>query len=305
MKLCIVTPVYFDAPSFQRLHADIRAQSAAIPEITAIGFVVIDDSAGADPATADLVALSNTEIVRPPYNLGHQRTLVYGLRATLPGLTRDDVVVTMDSDGEDKATDLPRLVRACLDDGTLALAVRTSRETTLIFRLAYLLFRLMFRVLTGQVVRSGNFAAYQAGSMKRLIRNPNFNLCYSATLVALGVPTTGVPCARGRRYAGRSKMTYSKLAVHGLRMLMPFIDRIAIRAICAFTLVFLAGVITCIVLVALRVLMHFAVPGWASIALLSVLVLSFVALGNVLLIFVLFSQSRSVTHLGLEGKDGD
>jgi len=45
------------------------------------------------------------------------------------------------------------------------------------------------------------------------------------------MPVAYVPCERGRRYQGESKMTYGKLAMHGLRMLMPFTDKIAIRAL--------------------------------------------------------------------------
>jgi len=52
--------------------------------------------------------------------------------------------------------------------------------------------------------------------------------------VGLNVPTILVPCERGRRTIGQSRMGLSALVRHGLGMLMPFTDRIATRALLAF-----------------------------------------------------------------------
>ncbi len=39
-----------------------------------------------------------------------------------------------------------------------------------------------------------------------------------------------VPCARGTRFAGTSRMNAQSLMAHGVRMLLPFAERIAVRA---------------------------------------------------------------------------
>ena len=105
----------------------------------------------------------------------------------------------------------------------------------------YVVYRTFFRVLTGTTVRTGNFAAQRANSMAATIFHPSFDLCYSSTLLALGRPTSFVPCARGRRFAGESRMNTTSLMIHGVRMLMPFSERIAVRmlvlaSICAIAL---------------------------------------------------------------------
>src|SRR5690606_17267546 len=40
-----------------------------------------------------------------------------------------------------------------------------------------------------------------------------------------------VPCARGQRTAGRSRMGSLALLMHGVRMMMPLADRIAVRSL--------------------------------------------------------------------------
>ena len=74
----------------------------------------------------------------------------------------------------------------------------------------------------GTTVRSGNFAAQTGNSLKTTIGHPTFNLCYSSSLLALRRPTVMVPCARGARFAGTSRMNAQSLMAHGVRMLLPF-----------------------------------------------------------------------------------
>ena len=100
----------------------------------------------------------------------------------------------------------------------------------------YVVYRLAFRLLTGTTVRSGNFAVQRGDSLKATIGHPAFDLCYSSSLLALRRPTAMVPCARGARFAGTSRMNAQSLMAHGVRMLLPFAERIAVRAMVLATL---------------------------------------------------------------------
>ena len=53
---------------------------------------------------------AHVTVLQPPFNLGHQRALVYALRKALPQIADEDAVVTLDADGEDRPEDLPRLL---------------------------------------------------------------------------------------------------------------------------------------------------------------------------------------------------
>jgi glycosyltransferase involved in cell wall biosynthesis len=306
----IFTPVYRDARSFRILHERLLEVLAARPEASgAVRFVVIDDTAGQDPEAAALTELEDVTVLRPPFNLGHQRALVYALRKALPEIADEDAVVTLDADGEDRPEDLPRLLEATGADGArerpVALALRTKRRESIGFKAFYRLFRLLFRSLTGTTVRSGNFAVLPGSIARRALLHPTFDLSYSSAILALDLPIAYVPCERGKRYEGRSKMTYGKLAMHGLRMLMPFTDRIAIRALATFVFFGVLGAVLATIVLGLKVFTSSTVPGWTSYIALGALIVSLVALGNFVSLFVLFSQTRAVSLANIEEIDRD
>jgi hypothetical protein len=301
----IVTPVYRDVSSFEILRE--RLLEVLGPDAGETRFVVIDDTAGQDPQIERLHGLADVTVLRPPFNLGHQRAIVYALRKILPRVGDDDAIVTLDADGEDQPSDLPRLLAPLQNEAgsgqlkqQVVLALRTKRRESLGFKIFYRLFRLMFRSLTGATVRSGNFAAMPGSLAKRVLQHPTFDLSYSSAILALDVPVEYVPCERGERYEGRSKMTYGRLAMHGLRMLMPFTDRIAIRALGTFVFFGILGGVLAFVVVCLKLFTSSAIPGWTSYIALGALIVSLVALGNFVSLFVLFSQTRAVSLANIE-----
>jgi glycosyltransferase involved in cell wall biosynthesis len=302
----IVTPVYRDTGSFRILRERLLETLAADPDAApgTIRFVVIDDTGGQDREVEGLRDLDDVIVLQPPFNLGHQRGIVYALRKMLPRFAEDDAVVTMDADGEDRPEDLPRLL-AALREGKEAghqvvLALRTKRHEPPLFKILYRGFKVLFRALTGATVRTGNYAVMSGAVARRALLHPTFDLAYSSAILALDMPVAFVPCERGRRYQGESKMTYGKLAMHGLRMLMPFTDRIAIRALAAFVFFGLAGALLAAVVVFIKVFTDASIPGWTSYVALSALIVSLVALGNFVSLFVLFSQTRAVSLASIE-----
>jgi hypothetical protein len=216
----------------------------------------------------------------------------------------EDVIVTLDADGEDRPEDLDRMLQPLAGDSQnlqmVVVALRTQRRESFSFKLMYTMFKLLFVFLTGLVVRTGNFAAFRGWFAKNVLLHPHFDLCYSSTLLSLNRPLVFVPCKRGQRYAGTSRMSYLKLFMHGIRMLMPFLDRIAIRALIGFSIIFGLGVTSAVVIVGVRLFTTIAIPGWATYTLLLTLLLSFVALGNFVILFALFSQSQGISMSSLD-----
>ena len=305
--LWVVSPVYFDVESYgvlaERLRQAIGADAALRDR--ALRLVVVDDSAGRDPAVERLRG-SDVRIIEPPFNLGHQRALVYGLRTVAPELADDDLVVTLDADGEDRPEDLPRLVASLARSGDgVVLALRTRRHEKRLFRVAYVFFKIFFRALTGRFVRSGNYAAFRGRLAKTALTHPHFDLCYSSTLTTLNAPIEYVPCERGERYAGKSQMDYWRLLTHALTMLMPFTDRIAVRALLTFTMTMVLAVLGSLAVIAVRLFTERAIPGWATSTLLLLIVLSFVALGNFVVLFAVFAQARGTWLADIEKERHD
>lgn len=305
MSIWFVTPIYHDVGSFRVLRERLLEVLAEMPvtDRVPVRFVAIDDSAGQDAEIAGLAELEDVTLLQPPFNLGHQRAIVYALRKVLPRIPDEDLIVTLDADGEDRPEDLPRLLAPLTDpeaDDPVVLAWRTRRREPFAFKILYFFFRLLFRALTGTTVRSGNFAALRASVARRALLHPTFDLSYSSALLALDLPIEYVPCERGERYQGRSKMTYGRLAMHGLRMLMPFTDRIAIRVLGVFVVSLVFGLVLALGVVGVKLFTDSAIPGWATFTALGALIVSLVALGNFASLFVLFSQTRAVSLSSIE-----
>jgi len=306
-RLWIVCPSYTDVAAFSMLRKRVLDLVRDDPLLDRpVRFVVVDDTAGCDDEIVQLGAYEDVMVVTPPFNLGHQRAIVCGLRVIEPELQDSDLVVTMDSDGEDRPEDLPRLLEQLINGAAernrVCVAWRTKRHESFGFRVMYFFFRIMFRSLTGVTVRSGNYAAYRGWTARRMLLHPYFDLCYSSTLVSLDLALTRVPCERGERYAGRSRMSLSRLLMHGVRMLMPFTDRIALRALTAFTATFGLSILVSLVVLAIKIFTSSAIPGWATATLLGILILSFLALSNAVVLFVVFSESRGVSLTSLEAQ---
>lgn len=234
LRIVVVCPVYDDAQAFDQVRQRVRTTLEEHLGVGDVRFVVTDDTAGEDLALHAL-ADSRTNVLTPPYNLGHQGAIVFALRELVEWLRPDDLVVTMDSDGEDRPEDLPALLAPLLDWPEdlhlVSVARRTHRKEGVAFRMAYLAFKLLFRVLTGTVIRSGNFAAMRGALVVAAIGHPHFDQCYSSSLIALPFRRRDVPLARGTRYSGRSRMSALRLVTHGMHMLMPFLERIAVRCL--------------------------------------------------------------------------
>lgn len=309
-RLWVVAPVFHDVPAFLRLREDVlsEARQSELLRDLDVRFLVADDSAGRDAQMAELRAAPDIDVIVPPFNLGHQRAIVYTLRRSAARIADDDLVVSLDADGEDRPADIEALVRAVSDDAdpyAIALARRTSRQESRRFKLYYGAFKLLFRALTGTVIRTGNFAVYRGTALRVVERHPYFDLSYSASLTAVGLSTHFVPCARGARYAGESRMSLQRLMLHGLGMLVPFTDRIALRAMFVFTATLVASITLAVVVVSVRLFSDTPIPGWATYSLLSLFLSSLVSLGNFVVLFVVFSQSRGVSLAGLEALDDD
>jgi hypothetical protein len=112
-----------------------------------------------------------------------------------------------------------------------------------VFALAYWLYRIVHRILTGHRVRVGNFAAVPSVLLVRLVAVSALWNHFAAAVFHARIPYTTVPTERGTRYSGRSHMNTVALVTHGLSAMSVFGDRIGVRLLVAtFVLVVALGV---------------------------------------------------------------
>ena len=94
-------------------------------------------------------AIRRVDVLRLRRNLGHQRAIAVGLAFIEANRPRCRAVVVMDSDGEDRPGDVPRLVARCEAEGRrkIIFAERADRSEGVPFRIGYALYRLGYRAL--------------------------------------------------------------------------------------------------------------------------------------------------------------
>jgi hypothetical protein len=266
LQLVIVVPVFNDWESFGHLVRDIDANGAH--GVSDLSIIAVDDGS-TEPIHSDLLArlalrqVRAISLVKLKCNLGHQRAIAVGLARAAE--TKADAAVVMDADGEDRPQDIRLLIeRHAAKPGHIVAAYRVRRSEGLLFRAFYFLYRRTFRLLTGQDITFGNFSLIPAPQLKRLSCVPSLWNHFAATVLRSRLPLSFVPCARGRRYAGKSKMNFVSLVVHGLSAISVFADAMLTRLLLFFVLATGVGALATVVVIALRLFTDLATPGWAS-----------------------------------------
>ena len=290
-------PVYNDWSACEAVIAGIDNVFAELG--SPVEIIAIDDGstvAGEIEARPQWQAIKCVSILRLRRNLGHQRALCIGLAYVEANLD-SQIIVVMDSDGEDLPTDIPKLLaRFQLESGRkIVFAERTKRSESRLFRMGYVCYRGIHRLLTGHRVRVGNFSVIPRSSLRSLVVVPELWSHYAAAVFNSRLPYCSVPTCRGRRLAGESKMDVVALITHGLAAISVFSGRVGVRlllACCAMALSFVLGIS---LVIAVRLFTPFAIPGWATftVGILLLLLLQSLLAAAVFCFVILSGQSRA------------
>jgi len=265
MTVAIVTPVFEDQESFAELCRRLAAVQQAAGDTFHI-IAVDDGSLGAPPQLAALRdAGVSGEILRLARNVGHQMAIAIGL-AHAEALPNIRACVVMDSDGEDTPESIPNLLAAIKSGGAVDVAVaeRAKRSETLTFQAFYSVYKRLFKLATGQILRFGNFMALTPRALERMSGMHESSIHFAAAVVKARLRRANVPTDRGRRYAGESRMNFPSLVLHGMRAVMVFADLVLTRM--ALALVAMAAIVVLVVLGALAAkLLGATTPGWVTL----------------------------------------
>ena len=260
----VVTPVFEDGASFAALCRDLAAV-AAREGGTGLEILAVDDgSIDAPPAAGAIRAAGLAgRIVRLKRNTGHQTAIWVGLAAAAAE-PRYAGAIVMDSDGEDRPENVPQLLAAIGTDCNAAAARRAKRTESLPFRLCYRLYRRLFRLLTGRQIRFGTFCALDRRALLRLTAMQETRIHLAAAIIKSRLRRAEIPCDRGNRHDGRSRMNFYDLALHGIRAVAVFDDAVLTRmgAACAGAAV--SGVLVFLVGLALKIAGQ-TPPGWLTL----------------------------------------
>jgi len=263
----IVMPVLDDWESLAVLLRELDIHLAG--SVGSVHVFIVDDGSRApfDPTLLDLPAtgvIAGMRVIRLAGNLGHQRAIAVGL---IEAAQRDDLdaVIVMDSDGEDRPEDIPRmLTTAESSPDVVVMAQRAKRSEALGFRLAYAAYKLLFRVATGKAINFGNFSLLPMAAARRLIYMPELWNNLPASVMRSRIPFLAIPTARGHRYAGQSRLNAVGLITHGLSAMSVYADVIFVRILAAAAVLAGCSIVGMAVVTAIRLFTTMAAPGWAT-----------------------------------------
>ncbi|RAO76984.1 glycosyltransferase [Dyella jiangningensis] len=296
-KLIVVTPVFEDTEASTILFSELAKACG-----TEIHVVAVDDGSVRQPLTLQGMLDANVDgtVIRLKRNVGHQRAIAVGLAYVADKFSDIDRVVVMDSDGED----LPETIGSLLDEldaseVDVVVAQRKSRVETLRFKTFYVVYKWLFSLLTGRRISFGNFMALNGTATRRLASMGELATHVAGTVLVSRLRWRTCALDRGPRYAGKSKMNFVGLALHGFKGLMIFAEDVLVRVGIACTSVAVLSLLGVSVAIVLKTL-GYATPGWFSVAL-GLLLLVFLQTGAItLMTLMLTGIARGSTVLPLD-----
>ncbi len=284
-SLIVITPVYEDIEASSRLFQELAREFDE-----RIYVVAVDDGSVHQPLTLaglEVAGMQGT-VLRLRRNVGHQKAIAIGLDFVSPQLTSEQRVVVMDSDGEDA----PGTINTLLDElqspmVDVAVARRKSRVETWRFKAFYAIYKWLFKLLTGRTINFGNFMALKPHAVRRLTAMQELPIHVAGTVLASKLRTAHCPIDRGPRYAGRSKMNFVGLILHGFKGLMVFAEDVLVRVGLACGVIAGLSILVAALAILLK-LLGYSSPGWFSVAL-GILVLIFLQTGTLTLVTLMLT----------------
>jgi hypothetical protein len=264
MNIRILMPVFNDWESCAILLKKAEAELAEFPQYSC-KFVIANDFSTQDiPETFSSATKLPVNIIHLNRNVGHQRAIALGLCVIYKEQPCDYVIV-MDADGEDRPEDIPSLIsKAIKETDKIVFARRTKRFEGPAFQFFYWWYKLIFRLLTGKKITFGNFCAIPYSRLKNIVFVSELWNHFSGGIIRSRIPYVPLPMERGIRYAGKSKMNFISLVMHGLSAISVYTDILAVRLLVASMMLIFLSMIGIFTVAGIRLLTPFAIPGWAS-----------------------------------------
>ena len=284
-QFAVVMPVYEDQEAASRLMKNLRQEYG-----DAVTVVAVDDGSVRHPIDASTLDAAGIKgvVIKLRRNVGHQRAIAIGLNYVADQMPDCPCTIVMDSDGEDTPGSIRELVVPLQSpDVDVVVAERKSRVETWRFKTFYVVYKALFQLLSGRKISFGNFMALKPFAIKRVAAMQELWMHIAACVLTSKLRLKTTPIDRGPRYAGKSKMNFVGLALHGFRALMVFAEDVLVRVGIACSFVAALTVFGSVVAVGLK-LAGVATPGWFSVAL-GILLLMFLQTGAVTLMTLMLT----------------
>lgn len=266
-QILILCPLYNDEACFNVFAAQLQKEIKQLAKYQ-FSLLIVNDGSLEKPC---LNTTLPAKIIHLQKNMGHQKAVAIGLSYAYHSLPFDKIII-MDADGEDKPEDISVLLQASDETNKTVVAQRASRQNGKRFKGFYIIYKFLFRILTGRKISFGNFMVLTKEDVSRLVYTNEIWNHLAGAIIKSRIPFTKIATHRGKRYNGESKMSFTSLLLHGLGAIGVFIEVIATRLL-IFSIVMIGiSVLAILTIVAIKFFTNEAIPGWATTAFSSMLI---------------------------------
>ncbi len=237
-KFIILIPLYNDWKSVSKLLNEIDFQVGNWE--AEVSVVIVNDASTEKRSGLDsnYNKIKLIKILNMKENRVHQRCIAAGLKYICKNEDFDYVVV-MDADGEDRPEELNDFYNKAQENPmTTITGNRFKRSEGFVFKILYEIHKLLTLILTGKLIKFGNFTCLPKNHVKQLIGKPYLWNSYSSSVVRTISDRKFIPSTRGVRYVQPSKMNFPALIFHSFAIISVFRDTVIVRSI-AYLLVYL------------------------------------------------------------------
>lgn len=276
-KISIVTPCFNEGGGIIQFLESIEN---ALKNETGYYFqVIVVDDCSLDDSIKILEKFSfktpnlSLHLLCNQFNLGHQGSIYQGLLYTTN--LQQDYVVIMDSDGEDNPAAIPLLIKN--KDYDIVEVKRLKRSEGFLFRLLYLFYKLLFRIISGKTMNYGNFCMLRMNVVEKIKHTSFIHL--PAYLLKHGGKRTFIEYNRSPRIDGKSKLGYKGLLMHAFKSFVEFGNDLLLWFLRLFGIVFLLLMGISVNLFYQKFVAHTAIAGWFSTLFLELLNLAMMCMG--------------------------
>lgn len=198
-------------------------------------------------------------------NSGHQNALIAGLTIAIRFA---DFMVTIDADLQDDETAIKEMMQRAIEGYDIVYGVRISRISDTWFKrnTAQMFYRLMSFMGVKTVYNHADFRLMSRRAVESLLLYEERNLFLRGIVPLLGYRTTQVEYVRKQRMAGESKYPLSKMISFAFVGITSF-SMSLVHLVMWFGIVFLIMALGIAIWVAVCLIQHRTITGWASLML--------------------------------------
>jgi glycosyltransferase involved in cell wall biosynthesis len=189
---------------------------------------------GSTEETSSLISYVNNinsiKILNLIKNGGHGQAIATGLKYINDNINFD-YAIPMDGDGEDRPEEILEFIKLINDSSPEVItAVRIKRSESLVFKVCYQIHKIVTLLLSGHLVKFGNYSCLSKKSVEQLVSSGSIWLSYSGAVTKNFPSFLSIPSIRGVRYFGPSKMNFFNLVKHSLKISAVFKESVFIRS---------------------------------------------------------------------------